>query len=203
MDFVDLRKFRSYKGESVRDLLRAMRNKKHHFRELPADVRHSLGAIPDDFVTYFTSRFPMLLLHTYNALSCCATECTLREYYDQDAYRGHALEDVMAATDDVTSEVGVANAAAGSAAPERHKPRRKRSSETSLSDVDMNWRSGRRPSDGVMATTADSAANVWRNKWKHSPDTTPRGSPRGSPLVSRHRTQPPAKDQPRSGAAFM
>lgn len=28
----DLRKFRTYKAHSVRDLLRAMRNKKHHYR---------------------------------------------------------------------------------------------------------------------------------------------------------------------------
>uniref|UniRef100_A0A672H7C7 Serine/threonine-protein kinase/endoribonuclease IRE1 n=1 Tax=Salarias fasciatus TaxID=181472 RepID=A0A672H7C7_SALFA len=64
----DLRKFRSYKGGSVRDLLRAMRNKKHHYRELPADVQETLGSIPDDFVSYFTSRFPHLLMHTYLAM---------------------------------------------------------------------------------------------------------------------------------------
>ena len=28
----DLRKHRSYRGRSVRDLLRALRNKKHHYR---------------------------------------------------------------------------------------------------------------------------------------------------------------------------
>ncbi|WKX97486.1 hypothetical protein Q1695_013280 [Nippostrongylus brasiliensis] len=55
----DLRKFRTYKGHSVRDLLRAMRNKKHHYRELPEDVRTSLGRIPDEFLRYFTSRFPL------------------------------------------------------------------------------------------------------------------------------------------------
>ncbi|CAG2191335.1 ERN1 [Mytilus edulis] len=45
----DLRKFRTYKGENIRDLLRAMRNKKHHYRELPEDLKRSLGAIPDQF----------------------------------------------------------------------------------------------------------------------------------------------------------
>uniref|UniRef100_A0A665UK89 Serine/threonine-protein kinase/endoribonuclease IRE1 n=1 Tax=Echeneis naucrates TaxID=173247 RepID=A0A665UK89_ECHNA len=65
----DLRKFRSYKGGSVRDLLRAMRNKKHHYRELPAEVQETLGSIPDDFVLYFTSRFPHLLMHTYLAIA--------------------------------------------------------------------------------------------------------------------------------------
>ncbi|XP_056143450.1 serine/threonine-protein kinase/endoribonuclease IRE1-like isoform X1 [Lampris incognitus] len=77
----DLRKFRSYKGGSVRDLLRAMRNKKHHYRELPAEVQETLGSIPDDFVFYFTSRFPHLLKHTYLAMRTCAHERAFMPYY--------------------------------------------------------------------------------------------------------------------------
>uniref|UniRef100_A0A674DNA7 non-specific serine/threonine protein kinase n=1 Tax=Salmo trutta TaxID=8032 RepID=A0A674DNA7_SALTR len=77
----DLRKFRSYKGGSVRDLLRAMRNKKHHYRELPAEVQETLGSIPDDFVSYFTSRFPHLLHHTYLAMRTCAHERSFLPYY--------------------------------------------------------------------------------------------------------------------------
>uniref|UniRef100_A0A671MEC1 Serine/threonine-protein kinase/endoribonuclease IRE1 n=1 Tax=Sinocyclocheilus anshuiensis TaxID=1608454 RepID=A0A671MEC1_9TELE len=69
----DLRKFRTYKGNSVRDLLRALRNKKHHYHELPPEVQTALGEVPDGFVAYFTSRFPRLLLHTHSALSICAT----------------------------------------------------------------------------------------------------------------------------------
>uniref|UniRef100_A0A4W4GEC6 Serine/threonine-protein kinase/endoribonuclease IRE1 n=1 Tax=Electrophorus electricus TaxID=8005 RepID=A0A4W4GEC6_ELEEL len=64
----DLRKFRTYKGNSVRDLLRAMRNKKHHYHELPPEVQTALGEVPEGFVAYFTSRFPRLLLHTHSAL---------------------------------------------------------------------------------------------------------------------------------------
>ncbi|KAG2455993.1 ERN1 endoribonuclease, partial [Polypterus senegalus] len=77
----DLQKFRSYKGNSVRDLLRAMRNKKHHFLELPPDVQETLGEVPDGFVQYFTSRFPQLLLHTYKALGTCASESLFHPYY--------------------------------------------------------------------------------------------------------------------------
>ncbi|XP_019397368.1 PREDICTED: serine/threonine-protein kinase/endoribonuclease IRE2 isoform X1 [Crocodylus porosus] len=80
----DLRKFRSYKGSSVRDLLRAMRNKKHHYHELPADVQETLGAVPDDFVQYFTSRFPRLLLHTHTAMRICAGERLFHSYYYQE-----------------------------------------------------------------------------------------------------------------------
>uniref|UniRef100_A0A670KH24 non-specific serine/threonine protein kinase n=1 Tax=Podarcis muralis TaxID=64176 RepID=A0A670KH24_PODMU len=77
----DLRKFRTYKGNSVRDLLRAMRNKKHHYHELPSSVQETLGAVPRGFVQYFTSRFPCLLLHTYQAMRICATERPLQAYY--------------------------------------------------------------------------------------------------------------------------
>uniref|UniRef100_A0A8C1TBH6 Serine/threonine-protein kinase/endoribonuclease IRE1 n=1 Tax=Cyprinus carpio TaxID=7962 RepID=A0A8C1TBH6_CYPCA len=79
----DLRKFRSYKGGSVRDLLRAMRNKKHHYRELPDEVQETLGSIPDEFVLYFTSRFPLLLLHTHLAMRFCALERPFLPYYHQ------------------------------------------------------------------------------------------------------------------------
>ncbi|XP_025902696.1 serine/threonine-protein kinase/endoribonuclease IRE1 isoform X1 [Nothoprocta perdicaria] len=81
----DLRKFRSYKGGSVRDLLRAMRNKKHHYRELPAEVQETLGSIPDEFVCYFTVRFPHLLLHTYKAMQICCHERLFQHYYSQDS----------------------------------------------------------------------------------------------------------------------
>uniref|UniRef100_A0A8B9PDG4 Serine/threonine-protein kinase/endoribonuclease IRE1 n=1 Tax=Apteryx owenii TaxID=8824 RepID=A0A8B9PDG4_APTOW len=80
----DLRKFRTYKGSSVRDLLRAMRNKKHHYHELPVDVQEALGPVPDDFVQYFTSRFPHLLLHTHRAMRVCAHERLFRSYYCQE-----------------------------------------------------------------------------------------------------------------------
>ncbi|XP_060921675.1 serine/threonine-protein kinase/endoribonuclease IRE1-like isoform X2 [Labrus mixtus] len=84
----DLRKFRSYKGGSVRDLMRAMRNKKHHYRELPAEVQETLGSIPDDFVSYFTSRFPHLLMHTYLAMRTCASERPFLPYYSTAEQNG-------------------------------------------------------------------------------------------------------------------
>lgn len=81
--FLDLRKFRTYKGGSVRDLLRAMRNKKHHYRELPVDVQETLGTLPDGFVRYFTSRFPHLLAHTYRAMELCRHERPFQPYYHE------------------------------------------------------------------------------------------------------------------------
>lgn len=77
----DLKRFRSYKGTSVRDLLRAMRNKKHHYRELPTEVRQTLGQLPAGFIQYFTHRFPRLLLHTHRAMRTCASESLFLPYY--------------------------------------------------------------------------------------------------------------------------
>ncbi|GAB1607689.1 serine/threonine-protein kinase/endoribonuclease IRE1-like, partial [Argonauta hians] len=77
----DLKKFRSYDGRSVKDLIRAMRNKRNHYKELPEAVQRSLGSFPTEFIEYFTSRFPRLLLHTYHAAVCCSNESTLSHYY--------------------------------------------------------------------------------------------------------------------------
>lgn len=77
----DLKRFRSYKGSSVRDLLRAMRNKKHHYRELPTEVHQTLGQLPAGFIQYFTHRFPRLLLHTHHAMRTCASESLFMPYY--------------------------------------------------------------------------------------------------------------------------
>ncbi|CAO3682001.1 unnamed protein product [Rhizopus microsporus] len=61
----DLGKFRKYDGKRVRDLLRALRNKKHHWQDLPDQVKKVYGEPPNQFLYYFTARFPHLLLHTY------------------------------------------------------------------------------------------------------------------------------------------
>lgn len=57
---------------------------KHHYRELPEDVKNSLGAVPDQFVCYFTSRFPKLLTHTYYAMMCCKQERVFHQYYNME-----------------------------------------------------------------------------------------------------------------------
>lgn len=57
---------------------------KHHYRELPEALQSELGTIPEEFVGYFTSRFPLLLPHTYLAMQEWRTEPTLRPYYAHD-----------------------------------------------------------------------------------------------------------------------
>ncbi|KAJ3122947.1 bifunctional endoribonuclease/protein kinase ire1 [Nowakowskiella sp. JEL0407] len=61
----NLGKYRKYDGGVIRDLLRALRNKKHHYQDLPLSAQKALGALPEGFLNYFTSRFPGLLLHVY------------------------------------------------------------------------------------------------------------------------------------------
>ena len=82
----NLGKYRKYDGKSVRDLLRVLRNKvsllfqflnrrltcrrqKHHYQDLPDNVRRNLGDLPGGFLSYFTTRYPRLLLHVYDVVS--------------------------------------------------------------------------------------------------------------------------------------
>ncbi|PWN46836.1 hypothetical protein IE53DRAFT_382586 [Violaceomyces palustris] len=61
----DLGKFRKYDPRSVQDLLRAMRNKKHHYQDMSPALKKILGPLPDGFLGYFTRRFPNLFLHVH------------------------------------------------------------------------------------------------------------------------------------------
>ncbi|KAJ1301123.1 hypothetical protein OPQ81_003536 [Rhizoctonia solani] len=73
--FIDnLGKFRKYDVTSVQDLLRALRNKKNHYQDLPENVKRHLGPLPEGFLSYFTRRFPKLFLHVY----CVVEDSTLK-----------------------------------------------------------------------------------------------------------------------------
>ncbi|TMS23386.1 Serine/threonine-protein kinase/endoribonuclease IRE1 [Larimichthys crocea] len=54
---------------------------KHHYHELPPDVQETLGELPEGFVSYFTTRFPRLLMHTHAALHICGHERLFHPYY--------------------------------------------------------------------------------------------------------------------------
>eukprot|EP01113_Clastostelium_recurvatum_P032307 TRINITY_DN4131_c0_g1_i9.p1 TRINITY_DN4131_c0_g1~~TRINITY_DN4131_c0_g1_i9.p1 ORF type:complete len:1068 (-),score=237.66 TRINITY_DN4131_c0_g1_i9:40-3243(-) len=70
----NLGKYRKYKTDSLRDMLRVVRNKVHHFRDLPDNLQKVLGPLPDGFYTHFSQRFPVLLIRTYEVV---------KEYCDQ------------------------------------------------------------------------------------------------------------------------
>ncbi|XP_039269837.2 serine/threonine-protein kinase/endoribonuclease IRE1-like [Styela clava] len=142
---LDLKKFRMYRGDSVRDLLRAMRNKKHHYRELNDDVKLSLGSIPDEFLLYFTKRFPNLLIHTYHAMALCRKEKIFQQYYGATAknhlFSGclpylkpdkHPYKAVLENKEDIWGDTN-------------QRKRNNTPTQAALSDLDMNWRASARP----------------------------------------------------------
>src|SRR5882762_8436874 len=104
----NLGKFRKYDGKSVQDLLRALRNKvrlcalevisrfiihltrffvvvqkKHHYQDLPENVKRHLGPMPEGFLSYFTRRFPRLFLHVHSVVSSTSLshESMFRTYF--------------------------------------------------------------------------------------------------------------------------
>jgi serine/threonine-protein kinase/endoribonuclease IRE1 len=81
---MDLRKYRTYKGQSVRDLLRALRNKKNHYRELTPEAQASLGHIPEQFTDYWITRFPELLPYTWLKFESVRHESIFSKYYPKE-----------------------------------------------------------------------------------------------------------------------
>jgi len=76
-----LGKFRKYDFDSVGDLLRVIRNKTSHYRDMPKEAQEKIGAIPQEFLQYFVSRFPLLLLHTYKIIAkYCCNEKSFEQY---------------------------------------------------------------------------------------------------------------------------
>lgn len=74
-------RYRRYKYNSVRDLLRVIRNKSNHYRELPKEIQDLLGSVPEGYEEYFATRFPKLLIEVYNVMYYyCKEEEWFRKY---------------------------------------------------------------------------------------------------------------------------
>ncbi|EGC29399.1 hypothetical protein DICPUDRAFT_58819 [Dictyostelium purpureum] len=58
-------RYRKYNGKSIRDLLRVIRNKFNHYRDLSLDEQNCLGSLPDGFLNYFESKYPKLFITTF------------------------------------------------------------------------------------------------------------------------------------------
>lgn len=91
--FVDtLGKQRKYVGSRILDLLRALRNKKNHYEDMPADVQARVGALPGGYLNYWMARFPGLLLACYEVVgpNVCGlqTESRFRPYFEQPGENG-------------------------------------------------------------------------------------------------------------------
>lgn len=78
----NLGKYRKYHGDRTLDLLRAMRNKSHHFNDLPASVREAMEPYPEGYLAYFTKRFPFLLMNIYYVVkNNLADEVIFRSFF--------------------------------------------------------------------------------------------------------------------------
>ncbi|KAL2354293.1 hypothetical protein BJ546DRAFT_1026665 [Cryomyces antarcticus] len=70
--FIDtLGKQRKYTGSRMLDLLRALRNKKNHYEDMPPNVKQLVGSLPKGYLQYWTVRFPKLLMACYTAVIQC------------------------------------------------------------------------------------------------------------------------------------
>lgn len=67
--FVDtLGKQRKYSGNRLLDLLRALRNKKNHYEDMPPDVKRRVGPLAGGYLNYWCHRFPRLLMSCYEVI---------------------------------------------------------------------------------------------------------------------------------------
>ncbi|KAL8713585.1 MAG: hypothetical protein Q9220_002447 [cf. Caloplaca sp. 1 TL-2023] len=79
-----LGKQRKYTGTKVLDLLRALRNKKHHYEDIPENVKEKIGAFPAGYLEFWARRFPSLLMATWRCVAevgWCERE-RFKRYYE-------------------------------------------------------------------------------------------------------------------------
>lgn len=83
----DIGRFRRYRYDSVRDLLRVVRNKLNHYRELSREIQGILGAVPEGFNAYFSTRFPKLLIEVYHVIRRhCSHEEQFHKYFRSSGF---------------------------------------------------------------------------------------------------------------------
>lgn len=79
----DMGRYRKYNFEFTRDLLRVIRNKLNHYRELADELQEILGPVPEGFDHYFSKRFPNLLIEVYKVIfRYCRQEVCFQKYFE-------------------------------------------------------------------------------------------------------------------------
>ena len=67
--FVDtLGRQRKYDPGKLTDLLRALRNKHHHWDDMPDDVKSRVGEVPEGYLHFWESRFPGLVVKVWRTV---------------------------------------------------------------------------------------------------------------------------------------
>ncbi|KAL2830921.1 hypothetical protein BDW59DRAFT_140971 [Aspergillus cavernicola] len=68
-DFKDnLGKQRKYTGSKMLDLLRALRNKRNHYNDMPEHLKGHIGGLPEGYLNFWTVRFPSLLMSCHSVI---------------------------------------------------------------------------------------------------------------------------------------
>jgi len=68
-EFVDsLGKQRKYTGTRLLDLLRALRNKRNHYEDMPESLKKVVGHLPEGYLSFWTRKFPNLLITCWNVV---------------------------------------------------------------------------------------------------------------------------------------
>ncbi|RAL63218.1 hypothetical protein DID88_004296 [Monilinia fructigena] len=87
-EFVDsMGKQRKYTGTRLLDLLRALRNKKNHYEDMPDRLKKDVGPLPDGYLTFWTRKFPNLLITCWNVVYELEWDHVdrFKEYYEPDS----------------------------------------------------------------------------------------------------------------------
>ena len=63
-----LGKQRKYSGDKILDLLRALRNKKNHYEDMPDNVKKMVGGFPVGYLGFWTRKFPGLLMGAHRVV---------------------------------------------------------------------------------------------------------------------------------------
>ena len=78
-----LGKQRKYQGHRLLDLLRALRNKKNHYEDMPESIKEKVGKLPDGYLGFWTRRFPGLLMGCHEVIEECqwASKDRFKRFY--------------------------------------------------------------------------------------------------------------------------
>uniref|UniRef100_A0A6G3MEP5 Serine/threonine-protein kinase/endoribonuclease IRE2 (Trinotate prediction) n=1 Tax=Henneguya salminicola TaxID=69463 RepID=A0A6G3MEP5_HENSL len=79
----DISSYRKYCGSSVRDLVRAIRNKMSHFNDSPEELKKYFEENPSNILKYFSDIFPKFMTHIYVSAIALGfnKEGTFRHYF--------------------------------------------------------------------------------------------------------------------------
>ncbi|KAL6453309.1 IRE1 Serine/threonine-protein kinase/endoribonuclease IRE1 [Candida maltosa Xu316] len=82
-EFIEnLGKYRKYQPDRLMDLLRALRNKYHHYNDMPDSLKMKMDPVPEGFYHYFNGKFPTLLMEIYRVVEeNLKDEQMFKEYY--------------------------------------------------------------------------------------------------------------------------